>query len=114
MAHRGSGRNRLPGTAQRIALLEQPPGGRRKADSRGPPYRVTSPAPVFEYRSRKAPRSAAGTSNEAIGHNEDDDEDEIWGEIDDCGEDVGMAVSAGDSHYDVIWATTNPIRGAVF
>ena len=74
MAHRGSGRNRLPGTAQRIALLEQPPGGRRKADSRGPPYRVTSPAPVFEYRSRKAPRSAAGTSNEAIGHNEDGDE----------------------------------------
>ena len=63
---------------------------------------------------RGRPRSAAGTSNEAIGHNEDDDEDEIWGEIDDCGEDVGMAVSAGDSHYDVIWATTNPIRGAVF
>ena len=111
MAHRGSGRNRLPGTAQRIALLEQPPGGRGKADSRGPPYRVTSSAPVFEFRSRKAPRSAAGTSNEAIGHNEDD---EIWVEINDCGEDVGMAVSAGDSHYDVIWATTNPIRGAVF
>ena len=69
------------------------------------------PGPRFEYRSRKAPRSAAGTSNEAIGHNEDD---EIWVEINDCGEDVGMAVSAGDSHYDVIWATTNPIRGAVF
>ena len=62
-------RNRLPGTAQRIALLEQPPGGRRKADSRGPPYRVTPrpPSPVLsiDRGRRRGARPARATRRSA-------------------------------------------------
>jgi hypothetical protein len=98
MAHRGSGRKRLP--AQRIALLEQLPGGRGKADSRGPPKPPPPPPPSLRTDRRRL--HDAGIEIALDDYREDD------------GRDVEMAVDAGDwSDPDEILIELNDYDGSL-